>query len=206
MPDFLDVSDVTPRITYVATASQTVFVIPFAFEDNDHIQVFKNDVQLTYVTHYALTGEDEEDGGTVVLVTGASLSDVIVIIRDVPVELTTHISPSGPLDIAAINEQFTLLVMMLQQVVADRVRSIKQPSSDVTDLNDLPVAASRANKYLFFDSSGQPSLVSSVTAAAAASAFMLTLLDDTTAAAARSTLGVTDQSAYSGLSNFRFCR
>lgn len=206
MVDFLNVADTTPRIAYIATSGQTVFTIPFAFEENSHIQVFKNDVQLTYATHYALTGMQVETGGTVVLVTGATLSDAIVILREVPVELTTHVPASGPLDIAAINEQFTLLVMMLQQMDADHVRAIKQPTSDVTDLVDLPVAASRANKYLFFDSTGQPSLVSSVTAAVAASAFMLTLLDDTTAAQARSTLGVTDQSAYSGISNFYHCR
>jgi hypothetical protein len=85
--------------------------------------------------------------------------------------------------------------------VADWPRSLRQPSSDVDDLDALPVAASRASKYLAFDADGQPSLVAAVSTSAAATAFMLTLLDDTTAAAARATLGITDQSAYTGAIN-----
>jgi hypothetical protein len=96
--------------------------------------------------------------------------------------------------------------MMLQQAVADLPRSLRQPTSDADELDELPVAASRANKYLFFDADGQPSLVSAVSTSVAASAFILTLMDDTTAAAARTTLGITDQSAYTGLSNWQFCR
>jgi hypothetical protein len=70
----------------------------------------------------------------------------------------------------------------------------------------LPVAASRASKYLFFDANGQPTAVASVSTSVAATAFMLTLLDDTTAADARATLGITDTSAYTGLSNWIHCR
>lgn len=206
MVDFLNVSDTTPRVSYVATASQTTFTVPFAFHDETHLDVYKNNVLLTYTTQYSVTGVDSATGGFVVLVTGATVSDSIVIVRTVPYELTTHIAASGPLDIPALNIQFALFVMMLQQFDADNARSIRQPASDVTDLTDLPVAASRASKYLFFDATGQPTVAASVSSSVAASAFMLTLLDDLTAAAARTTLGITDQSAYVGLSNYYHCR
>jgi hypothetical protein len=130
----------------------------------------------------------------------------VVITRTLAYELTSHIPASGPLDIPAVNLQFSKLVAMIQEAVADWPRSLRQPSSDVTDLDELPVAATRASKYLAFDADGQPSLVASVSSAVSATAFMLTLLDDTTAAAARATLGITDQSAYTGLSNWQFCR
>jgi len=206
MTDWLDVSDTTPRIAYTATNGQTVFAVPFAFLDETHLEVYVNDVLKTLSTHYTTSGEEDEDGGTVTLVTGATAGDSVVIARVLTYELSIHIPTHGDLDIPAINLQFSLFTMMLQQAVADLPRSLRQPASDADDLDELPVAASRASKYLFFDADGQPTLVSSVSTSVAASAFMLTLLDDTTAAAARATLGIADQSAYTGISNWQFCR
>jgi hypothetical protein len=203
MVDFLDVSDDEPRIAYTATASQTVFPVPFVFLDETHLDVYQNGTLLTLSTHYATSGEEDEDGGTVTLVTGATVSDSIVIERVVPVELTTHIPTSGDLDVAAINLQFSLFVMMLQEAQSTLPRSLRQPASDVDDFDELPVAASRASKYLAFDADGQP-LMSAAQSGSPTSAFMATVLDDTTAAAARTTLGITDQSAYTGLSNWHF--
>lgn len=190
MTDFLDVSDTTPRIAYVATASQTAFTVPFAFHDEAHLDVYQNDVLKTISTHYTVTGEDDEDGGAVTLVTGATVSDSIVIVRSVPYEVTTHIPLSGPLDIAALNIQYSLLVMMMQQLEAVRIRSLYQPDSDVDDFDELPTSAVRANQYLAFDASGQPRMVSTVTGVGAVTAFAQTLVDDTTASEACETLGV----------------
>lgn len=206
MSEWLDVSDVAPRIAYTATAGQTVFPVPFEFLDENHLVVSINDVEKTLSTHYVTSGAGEDGGGDITLVTGATLNDAVVIELAVPYELTTHIPTSGDLDIVAINLQFSLFMMMLKQLGVSLPRSLRQPASDVDDLDALPVAASRASKYLAFDADGQPSLVSSVSSAVTATAFMLTLLDDTTAAAARATLGITDQSAYTGLSNWHHCR
>jgi hypothetical protein len=206
MTDWIDVSDTTPRVSYVATASQTVFAVPFVFFDEADLVVTINGTTKTLTTHYTTSGAESEVGGSITLVTGATASDAVVITRVLTRELTSHIPASGPLDIPSVNLQFSKLVAMIQEAVADWPRSLRQPSSDVTDLDELPVAATRASKYLAFDADGQPSLVASVSSAVSATAFMLTLLDDTTAAAARTTLGITDQSAYTGLSNWQFCR
>jgi hypothetical protein len=206
MSDWLDVSDVTPHIAYTATSGQTVFVVPFVFFDETHLAVYINDVLKTLSTHYATSGAEDEDGGTITLVTGATLNDSVVIERIVPYELTTHIPTSGDLDIPAINLQFSLFMMMLQQAVADFPRSIRQPASDEDDLDELPVAASRASKYVFFDSDGQLTVVASVSTSVAATAFMASLNSDAdNAAEARSLLGITE-SAYTAISNWHFCR
>ena len=211
MPDidtngWMDVSAEPPRISYSATSGQTEFSIPFPFIEESDLRVYVAGVLKTLTTHYTINGEGDEAGGTVTLLTGATLGDSVVITRNLAFELTTHIPLSGILDVPAINEQFTRLMMMIQQMDADRVRSLHQPDSDEDDFDDLPAAADRASKYLAFDADGQPSMVSSVSTSVAASAFMLTLLDDLTAAAARATLGITDQSAYAGLSNWHHCR
>lgn len=195
MVDFIDVSDVTPRIAYTATAAQTVFVVPFVFFSESDLVVTVNDVLKVLSTDYVTSGAEDPVGGTITFNAGLLLNDVVVITRTLEYELTTHIPASGPLDIPSVNLQFSKFVAMLQQIDADRVRSIKQPSSDVTDLIALPVAASRANMYLFFDANGAISLVGAVSTSVPASAFILTLMPAADAATARTTLGITDTSA-----------
>lgn len=204
--EWLDVSATTPRVAYTATASQTLFTVPFVFHDEDHILVYDNDT-LIDAADYTLTGVDVETGGQVEFDTGRTAGHSIVIVRELPYDLTTHIPPSGPLDIPAINLQFALLVMMLQQAIADWPRSLRQPASDEDDLDALPAAADRASKYLGFDVDGQPVALSSVSTSVAALAFWVTVLSTTNSeAAARAALGITDQTAYVGLSNWHHCR
>ncbi len=139
------------------------------------------------------------------LSTAPDLVVTIVITRDIAIELTTHIPPSGPLDIPAINLQFSKLVAMMQKVDDNRVRSLRQPDSDDADMGDLPTAALRALAYLAFDANGDP-VAAANPAAYPASVYMATVLAAANAAAARSLLGVVDQASYAGASNFRAFR
>lgn len=204
---WLDVSSTETRVTYTAEADQTVFTVPFTFLDETHLLVTVNDTTQALSTDYATSGEGDEAGGSITFTTGLSAADSVVISLDVPYELQTHIPPSGQLDIPAINLQFSLFVMMVKQLAANLPRSVRQPESDVDDLSALPVAADRASKYLAFDADGDVTALASVSTSAAATAFWTTVLstgDD--AAESRSLLGITDQSSYTGLSNWNFCR
>lgn len=201
MTDWLNVADTTPRVAYTATASQTVFAVPFLFFAEGDLKVYQNGTLRTLSTHYTTSGAGDAAGGFITLVTGATLSDSIVISRVLALELTTHIPPSGPLDIPAINLQFSRFVAMLQEVDDANARSVRQPDADATAMSDLPTAASRASKYLFFDASGNPTAVVAVTGTAAVDAFWVTVLQTATAAAARSALGIADQTAYIGAFN-----
>jgi hypothetical protein len=206
MVDFLDVSDVTPRIAYEAAAGQDVFAVPFVFENEAHLDVYVNDVLKTLSTHYTTSGAGDPTGGSITLVTPSTLNDSVVIARVLTYELSIHIPTSGNLDIPAINLMFSSFTMMLQQLAADLPRSIRQPISDVDDLSALPVAATRASKYLAFDADGDVSLVSSVSTSVAATAFILTLMDDPDAPTARATLGITDQASNIAVSLWHLCR
>lgn len=188
--EWLDVSDTDPRVAYVATAGQTTFIVPFAFLDEADLKVYVNDVLKTLSTDYTTTGEADDDGGTVVFNTGLTVSDSVVIVRDVTVEIATHIPPSGPLDIPALNLTFSRMVMMLQKVVGLFPRCLQQPDSDVADLGPIPVVSDRASKYLAFDAEGQPIVASAVSASVPVTAAAATILDDTTTAAMLATLGL----------------
>lgn len=211
MPDsdagWLDVSSEETRVAYTATSGQTVFTVPFEFLDEDHLAVYQDGTLLTLSTHYATSGVGDEGGGTITLVTGATLGDSVVIELNVTYELVTHIPTSGNLDIPAINLQFSLFTMMVKQLAANLPRSIRQPASDEDDLSALPVAADRASMYLGFDANGDVTVLASLSTSAAATAFWASVLstgDD--AAESRSLLGITDQTSYTGLSNWHCCR
>jgi hypothetical protein len=154
--DWLDVSDTTPRIAYTATASQTAFVVPFAFFDDADLLVYQNATLLTLATHYTVSGAESDAGGTVTLLSGATVGDKIMIVRDVAIVQTTHIPPSGPLDIPAVNIQFSKLIAIAQQLSDEIDRSMRLSVTDPTVSMTLPLAAVRANQMLGFDSSGAP--------------------------------------------------
>src|SRR6187399_2301591 len=125
MSDWLNVSDITPRIGYIATASQTAFTVPFVFFEDTNLSVYQNGTLLTLGADYTVVGEEEDDGGTITLAVGATVGDAIMISRHVPITQTTHIPPSGPLDVPAINIQLSKLVTMIQQVADGVDRSVR---------------------------------------------------------------------------------
>lgn len=201
MADWLDVSDQTPRRAYTAVAAQTVFTFPFVFFDEGDLVVTVNGVTKTLSTDYVTSGALEDVGGAVTFIVPMVGGETVVIVRDLPIELTTHIPPSGPLNIPATNLQFSKLVAMIQEVATRAVRALLQPDSDAATIGLLPDKATRASKFLAFDANGDPISTAGVGVGTVVSAFMATVLDDTTAIAARATLGITDQSAYTGIFN-----
>lgn len=151
MVDWLDVSSTAPRIAYTATAAQTLFTVPFIFFESADLVVYKNDVALTLAVDYTVTGAEVETGGTVTLLTGATAGDAIMIVRDVAIVQTTHIPPSGPLDIPAVNIQFSKLVAIDQQLYDRLVRSVSLQESDPTASMAVPLVAARKGKLVGFD-------------------------------------------------------
>lgn len=153
--EWLDVGNIKPRIAYTATASQTAFTVPFVFFEDSDLYVYKNTTLLTLSTHYTVTGAEEPSGGTVTLVTGATVGDKILITRRLIIEQTTHIPPSGPLDVPAINVQISKLVAIAQQLDDDKGRSVHFPDNDPNTSGELASSTSRAGKLLGFGNSGE---------------------------------------------------
>jgi hypothetical protein len=207
MTDHIQIDDVTPRIAYTATSGQTEFAIPFAFFEDADIKVYQEDVLLTLTTHYTVAGEGASDLATrkVTLVTGATLNDSIVIVRDIAIERVTDFPDTGPFQIVSLNTALDRGIAIQQQLEDLISRTLRLADSDPVDDLELPAVADRASKYLFFDADGNPTAGASVTGAAAVTAFWVTTLQTSTAAAARSALGITDTTAYTGDSNFHNC-
>jgi len=192
------VGDTTPSVQYTATASQTTFAYPFEIFEDEDIKVYQvasggtpNDTTdlLTLTTHYTVTNAGVTGGGDIVLVTGATVGDVITVKRDLAVKRTTDYQNLGDLASESFNDDLDKLVMMVQQNEEAFGRSISLQESTQTpttfDIDDPTAeyyAAAKADlsgiKWVQLVSSGNLTVTP----------FIETVLDDSTAAEARTTL------------------
>lgn len=160
MPAIL-VNDVSPVISYVATAAQTLFAIPFEFFDVGDIVVERAGVELVYSptpannNQYSVVGANLEGGGSITLGSpGATLGETIVIYRDVPIERLANYPETGPMAVRSLNAEQAKHIAMMQQLERDVNRSVTVPIGESSI--DLPSAAERAEKILTFDAAGVP--------------------------------------------------
>jgi hypothetical protein len=160
----------TPRVTYTATANQTAFTIPFEFFTTNDIKVYNGTSLLTYnaspssTSQYSITGTASASdsafefgsGGTVTLgSTGASVGDIITIIRDISIERTTDFPVSGSFDVTSLNTDLDKIYAKLADIDQQSDRSVKLLDTDsISATVTLPAKASRASKVMTFTSDG----------------------------------------------------
>ena len=140
----ITISDTEPRIQYTATAGQTSFTVPFAFFANADLQVFNGTSQLTFnaspsnATQYSVTGAGVSGGGSITLGSpGATVNDVITIVREVAIERTTDFPTSGAFQIDSLNTELDKIIAMAQQLERDlklspRVNTTSSSSFNLT--------------------------------------------------------------------------
>lgn len=153
----VDINDTPNRVRYTATAGQTAFSVPFQFLAATDLKIYQNGVLKTISTHYTVAGAGASSG-TVTLVSGAALSDDILIVRDMPVQRIGDFPVSGPFDVASLNDQLDGLTMMVRDLEtrSDR-RSLRLAETDLPEtLGALPTKANRASRALGFDADGNP--------------------------------------------------
>ena len=185
----------TPRVSYTATSSQTAFTIPFEFFNITDLKVYKNTALMTFNssastnTTYKVTGTSSTtdsayefgDGGTVTFGSGLTSGDIVVIIRETPIERTSDFAVNGTFDVTALNTQQDKFTSMIADIDQQSSRSLKLYDYDtVSATTFVPVKATRANKILSFDTDGNVSVstqplaggvtVSSLSAGASATA------------------------------------
>ena len=120
----IPINPVSPRVQYVASSSQVNFTVSFPFFANADLSVWltpngsspddTTDI-LIYSTDYTITGAGDEDGGVVTLNTGATAGDIITIVRTMTEERLSLYLTGGLLTAEALNDDFSMDVMMSQQ-------------------------------------------------------------------------------------------
>ncbi len=100
------------RAEYTAAAAQTLFTFTFKIYDTSDIKVYLTPAGdtpddtadlLTETTDYSVS-INGDNGGTVTLVTGATLNDSITLLRVLPVDRDVEYQQNGDLTAATLNE------------------------------------------------------------------------------------------------------
>jgi len=144
------ISDNSPRISYTATAGQTAFTVPFEFFDNTDLNVYINDTLQTLTTHYSVTGGGGSTG-SITLVTGATVGDVVIITRDVTLERTTDFPTSGPFQVASLNVELDKMVAMVADMKDLADRGLRLEDFDPTVSLTIPSKDNRKGTVLAFN-------------------------------------------------------
>ena len=148
---------VTFSFSFKVFAASTDLAVVLADADGD-------ETDLVYSTDYSVSLNSDQNanpGGTITTVSTYATGYFITILSDVPATQNTSIpSPSAfsPTVIEAALDRLTALVLDARTSLA---RVLRGPRSDDDDIVVLPPAAQRALKTLYFDATGQPTVVNS---------------------------------------------
>ncbi|MAO20088.1 MAG: hypothetical protein CMJ25_04980 [Phycisphaerae bacterium] len=151
----MTVADNTSRNQYTATSGQTVFAYTFEIVDKDHVAVLKNGVALSEGTDYSVSNVGNDNGGNITLTSGATAGDIMTLYRDMPYSRTQNYTNSGDFLASEVNSDFDELWLAGEQTDRAFSQSIRKPITDSDSISmELPEAATRANKFVKFDSTG----------------------------------------------------
>ena len=161
-------NDARKQYTQAVTANTTQLVIDFPFFSLDDIEVRVVDEngllhtpsRGTGADTFAVVGTAVDDGfsgGYVTLGdTYTSSSTSITIFRDITASRTTDFPTSGPFNIAALNTELDKTMALIQQNETSVNRALRLSDEDTSTSATLPTATNRSNKYLGFDTNGNP--------------------------------------------------
>lgn len=196
----INLADNNPRISYSVAAgvTQSSFVVPFEFFDNEDLNVYVDTVLKTLTTDYTVTGGDGSTGTVTISVTGASGGSTVVITRSIDLERTTDFPVSGAFNIASLNTELDRLIAITSDIEDQVSRSIRLSDydDDTGFVLDLPDVNTRKGKYLFFSATNGAPQVASI-ATIGALTVPIPIADGGTAATdiatARANLGTTEE-------------
>jgi hypothetical protein len=159
----ISVGDITPRDQYVSSADQLIFSYSFPIFVDEDIKVYIGSTLKTLTTDYTVTGEGDDNGGTVVfndpvvgppaIQYGPNAGDVVTIYRNISVKRTTDFQVNGDLLAETLNDELDTLTMIAQQLedqVNNNTLTVDQFDDTSIDLT-LPVKDTRKGTVLGFN-------------------------------------------------------
>lgn len=164
----INLSDNDPRINYTVASgvTQSAFVVPFEFFDDDDLNVYVADTLKTLTTHYTTSDNSgntqaHTSGTTGYIhfttgneITGASGGTIVVITRNIDLDRVTDFPTSGPFDVASLNTELDRMIGIAADLKDEAERSLRLEDFDTSVSLVLPTAATRASKFLAFNSTG----------------------------------------------------
>ena len=152
MPEHIRISDIAPRVQYVADGAQTVFVYPFPIFQAGDLAVFVDGMALSM--GYAVSGAGNSEGGIVSFVQPPAAGAKVVLRRQLVMERVTDYQSNGVLRANTLNDELDRQMAALQELREGLTGSLRQGPGEVGARFELPVRPARANRLLGFDSIG----------------------------------------------------
>lgn len=160
------------RNQYVATNGQTIFNYTFEIAAAADIKLYQraagstpNDTLdlKTYLTDYTLTGVGGNNGGTVVLVSGATTGDIITLQGNAPADRDTAFTPGGVIQAQNLNLEFDNGVLIYQTILAILNNLVpRYPESAVVQAFETILPNLTANKVWQMNDTGTAIIASTM--------------------------------------------
>jgi hypothetical protein len=148
------ISNVTRRVVY-APSGVGPYAFTFEILAATDIEVYKGDTLLTLTTDYSVTINANGTGSVTLVLTAGT--DNITIIGARAIQRTTDFTTGGDFFANSLNDELDSLTIFAQQNAEAVNRALQAPETDPTTIDmTLPRAADRADKFLAFDSDGNP--------------------------------------------------
>lgn len=154
---------------FIGTSTATVFPFAFKIFTASNLQVVRVDTStglestLVLTTDYTVSlnaDQDSNPGGNVTLLAVLATGFNMVITSDIANLQPTDLTNQGGFYPEVITDALDRATIQIQQMADELTRSIKIPISDGLSLDmELPSAAARANSFLAFDATGEPTVV-----------------------------------------------
>ena len=174
--------DITVSFPYAATSDLVVRVLTIATGD---------EVKLTEDSDYSVTTPGAT--GTVTIEAAYTINAYqITVYRDTPMTQSLALSDGGAYSALDLNNAFDKVTKLCAENNTSLTRAMRLPDTDLDAVTMvLPAAASRANKILAFDASGNPTVATTVpTGSLTVSTLGSTMMNLANAAAGRTALGL----------------
>lgn len=147
---------VTPYIQYVATNGQTVFPYPFPITQDSDLVVVVNGTTLATDAGYTLSGQGNATGGNVTFTLGQTAGAIVTLFRNISIQRISQIGQNSGFSSAVFNAEFNQIYLILQQLQESIALSLQIPNTNSPAPTTTLVPGAYANKYLSFDSNGNP--------------------------------------------------
>ena len=162
----MTISSTTVKNSYSGDGSTTTFNYTFKiFADSDLQVIIRSstgtETVKTITTHYTVTGAGSASGGSITFTAGniPTATETVVLRRAVPQTQAIDYIANDPFPAESHEEGLDRAMMTLQQVQEEVTRSIKLSRTNTMTSTEFTVdAATRANKILAFDASGEISV------------------------------------------------
>jgi hypothetical protein len=160
----MTISTTIIKNSYSGNGSTTVFPYTFKISAEADIQVIiraanGTETVKTLTTDYSVSGVGSASGGNVTMVTAPSATETLVIRRETTQTQTVDLVENDPFTAETVEGAFDKSIAVSQELQEEVDRSIKLSRTNTMTSTEFTVdAATRANKILAFDSTGEISV------------------------------------------------